>query len=355
MNEMITKCGGEVVDEFCLAITHVVIDAGFREVEQIPNLTRGRLRADMIAVKPEWVSSCNQNNLILDTKSWLLWPPPPPQLSPSKTTAGVVTLKREMETKRKARGYDSNGSVFSSDEDENGLPSTECVGTYRDGGDKGEMLNVAQAHDPNFPIAVTDRDAFSTDPRQHAMKQHLACQQMSTATFNRNEHITDILERMEQMYAHVDKWKQFGYRQTVGKLKTWPKTIRTERDIKELIKGGILSKSSKILAKIREICKTGVLQQQIGFENNPRIQVLERLGNIHGVGPKIAQEWCAPHPRATCPHKRKLHVPIATVTDNPDRCAQVSEGRPEPGRRHYVWRKRQDKAVTNPGNWAQAL
>jgi hypothetical protein len=348
---MIAKCGGEVVDEFCLAITHVVIDAGFREVKLLPNLKRGWLRAGMIAVKPEWVSSCNQNNLILDTKSWLLWPPLPPQLSPSKTTDGVVTVKREMEMKRKARGYDSNGSVLSSDEEEDGLPSTGHVGTRRD----GEMLNVAQVHDPNFPMAVTDLDAFATDPRQHLMKQHLACQQMSTATYNRNEHITDILERMEQMYAHVDHWKQFGYRKTVGKLKTWPKIIRTERDIKELIKGGILSESSKILAKIREICRTGVLQQQIGFENNPRIQVLEKLGNIHGVGPKIAQEWCAPHPRTTCSHENYTQLPIATVTDNSERCAQVSEGRPEPGRRHQVWRRRQDKAVTNPGNWPQAL
>jgi hypothetical protein len=107
----------------------------------------------------------------------------------------VVTMGGQVEGKRQ-RGYDSNGSPEESDSEDGDMR----VGDHFGGGNgQGEMLNVAQTHDPNLSMAATDLDAFPSDERAHKMKQHLACQQVSSATYNRNTHITDILERMEQL------------------------------------------------------------------------------------------------------------------------------------------------------------
>jgi DNA polymerase/3'-5' exonuclease PolX len=109
------------------------------------------------------------------------------------------------------------------------------------------------------------------------------------AVLNHNGHLTQELERLEQMYAATgDTWRTYAYRKAVGILKRYPTPIRTEQDVRKINRRGLGPKMQK---KLVEILSTGTLRKRAAMENDERIKVIELFTGIHGVGASTAQKW----------------------------------------------------------------
>lgn len=102
-----------------------------------------------------------------------------------------------------------------------------------------------------------------------------------------NEHITGILREMWDIYESVlgDEWRSLTYRKAAIQLEKLPCRIFNFEDVKHL--PGI---GSSMVEKIKEILCTGRLQKLESLKADPKVQTLQHLASIWGVGPKLAQK-----------------------------------------------------------------
>jgi len=123
-------------------------------------------------------------------------------------------------------------------------------------------------------------------------KSSLACQSMLTDNdkrrpVNRNQYITDKLERLGKIYAAKgDKWRPVAYKKAVNIIERQPKTLLVE-DLPSLRR--IRGIGRRIVDKIEEIIRTGELKRLQVMEMDPSVKSLELFGKIWGVGAATAQ------------------------------------------------------------------
>ena len=162
------------------------------------------------------------------------------------------------------------------------------------------------------------------------MRQHLACQPLQNQQYNLNSHITDELERMEQLTAHDSQaYRSFTYRKQAGILKKLNFKITKQKHVKKLRRLNIKGiRNGRIIQKIYEIVKTGTLQQRKNAEADPRVQVLQLFGNMHGVGAKTAQRWSLPRPQSVYfKNKHQINTrPLLAQRAALARCGVLEDG-----------------------------
>jgi ribosomal protein S13 len=145
-------------------------------------------------------------------------------------------------------------------------------------------------------------------------KQFLACQMFSSGVINHNSHLTDKLERLEELNsALADKWREYAYRKAVGILKKYPKRVETAVDLADLAK--IQGIGKKMIRKIAEILDTGTLEKLENMENDERIKTIEIFAKIHGVGGATA---------AKCTKNYIIEMNFMQLLDNSVLTLQIS-------------------------------
>jgi ERCC4-type nuclease len=106
----------------------------------------------------------------------------------------------------------------------------------------------------------------------------------SLSTKNQNEHITRILQQLQEFYdlqkgnQDVADFRGQAYRRCCAKLSTLPRVTRA----KDL--AGIDGFGESIISKIDEILKTGRLQKLENFKKDPVLMSKMELMKIWGVG-----------------------------------------------------------------------
>jgi len=118
-------------------------------------------------------------------------------------------------------------------------------------------------------------------------KDKYACQAGGQQVHKQNEKIALQLDKLSDNYkAQKDTWREYAYSKAAKVVRGLTFTISCASQVREV--RGI---GPKVAAKIQEIIDTGGLRRLAAMEADERMQVVQQLCKVHGVGAVIANEW----------------------------------------------------------------
>eukprot|EP00743_Colponemidia_sp_Colp-15_P010499 GILK01011569.1.p1 GENE.GILK01011569.1~~GILK01011569.1.p1 ORF type:complete len:1020 (-),score=203.03 GILK01011569.1:102-3161(-) len=130
------------------------------------------------------------------------------------------------------------------------------------------------------------RKPRDTRPYLDRVKHKFACQRRTLIT-NLNEHLTQELERLQNIYElQGDKWRGYAYKKAVSLLRTLPYKVETVDQIRH-----IRGLGKKLADKIEELLSTGHTRRLQFLENDERVTVVNLFASIWGVGGTTANKW----------------------------------------------------------------
>lgn len=147
-------------------------------------------------------------------------------------------------------------------------------------GDGAEQTAVATLPDRYAPPG---REGWAT-----RNKHKYACQAGGPQVLEENERIALQLDRLSDNYKtqQPGEWRQYTYSKAAKIVRGLTFKVSSASQLREL--NGI---GNSVAAKIQEIIDTGGLRRLATMESDERMQVVQQLCKVHGVGAVIANEW----------------------------------------------------------------
>ena len=144
----------------------------------------------------------------------------------------------------------------------------------------------------NEPIDVPEKKMNSGSDLSHPDRHSRVIQ----AFTNQNAHLTDVLEELEQGYEaglldskDNNQWRAKGIKRAVGLLKKYPKIENLEQlNVFRENRRGI---GASIVEICNEILETGTCMRLLSMKSSDFLQSIKELQEIHGVGPRVSQQW----------------------------------------------------------------
>jgi len=119
-------------------------------------------------------------------------------------------------------------------------------------------------------------------------KDKYACQAGGPQVLEQNEKIALQLDKLADTYKtqQAEPWRQYAYSKAAKVVRGITFTVSCASQVRELKGIGV-----KVAAKIQEIIDTGGLRRLATMESNERMQVVQQLCKVHGVGAATANQW----------------------------------------------------------------
>ena len=221
-----------------------------------------------------------------------------PQSSSQLNAVKTENIKAEGGTKRELSGYAGYDPTFFGDEDvfvskaidvkKEFLSEKDLEGTILEGIE--DFSHVNKNLEGNLSevkeLRLLNPGQRSRDLKWNLKREKFPCAHGANKE-NPNAHIISELENVLKAYSNLqDKGRTIAYNKAIASLKTYPKKIESEEDLKQLPYIG-----EKTKKKILEIIKTGSLRQARLIENDEQQKALTLFTNIWGVGTDTAQKW----------------------------------------------------------------
>ncbi|OMJ92003.1 hypothetical protein SteCoe_5320 [Stentor coeruleus] len=143
-----------------------------------------------------------------------------------------------------------------------------------------------QVQNPSFYIwSETPSQAQKRKPQTICQVEKLPKLNLNfQSTQNLNYHLTKEIEKLKNLYEVLgDKGRSITYSNIIRSLRLLPFKVENTKQLE-----GMENFGKKTLNKIKEILEKGTLERLKSFRQNERLQVMESLTQVHGVGNDLA-------------------------------------------------------------------
>jgi DNA polymerase beta len=276
LTKIVKQHGGTIVDvkeslddmEPC--ITHVVSNKSyFSQGPESDECLLDALAADIPVVTAKWIEDSDKKQSIC-TKDTIKYRLDNPLVISSSSSS---SRKRKKSTSAASSASASSSPYFATSKRA-----------------KKESTSTPSASASASASASTSKRLIDMKRSKAEWKEFLKNVPKKNAV-NHNEMLTDALDELKRNeFNQGDQYKGMAYNKASSTLKQFPEPILSGKEASRL--PGI---GAKIAAKIDEIIETGGLQRLDNDRGDEKLQAINDLTRVHGIGRKHAQELYDKH------------------------------------------------------------
>ncbi|XP_069836275.1 DNA polymerase lambda isoform X2 [Dendropsophus ebraccatus] len=290
--KQIIQNGGQVSNQFCPEVTHIIVDEGMDCDRAFRLLKLQKLPPDVQLVKCSWLSLCIKEKKIVNTAGYSIFIP-----------ERYLDVKDEAEPEQRHRDI----VVDRKPDDEHPPATASCsqtepasdVSKLSDSKDMKVQAFDDEASDGEDGVTQGDLDALmfgqqllknkdsekTSEDKTTVAGKWVCAHSSESKKENHNQFITDKLEVLAKAYSvQGDRWRSLGYSKAINALKSYHKPVTSAQEAAKI--PGI---GKKMAEKIDEILDSGHLRKLDHISDS--VTILEVFSNIWGAGVKTAQSW----------------------------------------------------------------